>query len=86
LKIGLTTITTEGDKVQVVGLLKSDESLGHGWRLRSLNDCVCDGRHPVLCLIIGRTHTSKTGFHPNKRNTGACRGPRLVWGTQHPIA
>jgi hypothetical protein len=27
LKIGLTTITTEGDKVKVVGLLKSDESL-----------------------------------------------------------
>ena len=51
LKIRLTTITTEGDKVQVVGLLKSDESLGHGWRLRSLNDCVCDGLHLALCSI-----------------------------------
>ena len=63
LKIGLTTITTEGDKVKVVGLLKSDESLGHGWRLRSLNDCVCDGRHRALCARFERkTHTSKTGL------------------------
>src|SRR5664279_3373508 len=49
LKIGLTTITIEGDKVQVVGLLKSNEFLVHGWRLCSLNDCVCGGRHPALC-------------------------------------
>ena len=69
LKIGLTTITTEGDKVKVVGLLKSDESLGHGWRLRSLNDCVCDGRHPALCW--------GSRADPHKQN-------RLVWGTHFP--
>src|ERR1022692_1238858 len=37
--------------------------------------------------LRGRTHTSKTDFHPNKRNTGACREPRLVWGIRtlgHP--
>src|SRR5450631_586058 len=62
LKIGLTTITTEGDKVQVTGLLKSDESLGHGWRLRSLSDCVCDGRTRPCAGARGKTHTSKTGL------------------------
>jgi hypothetical protein len=69
LKIGLTTITTEGDKVKVVGLLKSDESLGHGWRLRLQSECVCDGRHPALCWVSRED--------PHKQN-------RLVWGVTGP--
>ena len=67
LKIRLTTITTEGDKVKVVGLLKSDESLGHGWRVAHSSFfclsgafCWCRRNTPSKQTMPGRGATLKS--------------------------